>query len=868
MHPDLFIIKKRSFMRKLLVSFSVILIVQFTFAQTITTDVSKIGFQWEVVENHYQQKAQFLSAFTITNNGRQTLPASGWTLYFNFVRSVSSASVTGDVAIEHINGDLFKLYPGKNFAGIHPGASLRVEFVSSDWVVNYTDAPAGLYFIFDGAPDKGVSVTNYTIKPSTEPKQYLRFPADKIGLVTPQILFDQNKVIEPVSADKITKIFPTPQSYRETGGVFTFTGDVEIATDPAFRSEADYLSGELAALLVKKPVVVGSATPGKKKITIKKRDVSGEAYQLKVANDEIVISGSTGHGVFNGIQSLKSLIPPSAWSAPRATVNIPTVEVEDAPRFSYRSFFLDVCRNFQSKQQILRLLDLMALYKLNVLHFHLTEDEGWRLEMPSLPELTTVGSRRGHTLDNKNFLQPSFGSGPEVNDPYGSGHYSRADFIEILKYATQRHITVIPEIEAPGHARAAVKSMDARHERLMKEGKKEEAAKYLLRDVQDQSVYKSVQGWNDNVINVALPSTYDFIEVVVDDILAMYKDAGAPITMIHFGGDEVPVGVWERSPEVQTLKKENPSVQSTDDLWYYFYGKINGILKKKGLTLYGWEEIGMRKTTLDGSPRYIPNPDFVNEKFQVDVWNNVLGWGAEDLAYRMANSGYKVVLSCVTNLYFDMAYYKSFDEPGYYWGAFVDIDKPFYFIPYDYFRNAKEDKFGGPLDRSIFVGKERLTDYGKTNIIGIQGLLWSETIRGPERMEYMILPKMLSLSERAWAADPEWAREIDEKKREKLYTDSWSSFVSVVGQRELPRLDYYRGGYGYRIPSPGAVIVDGKVIANIQLPGLTIRYTTDGKEPTERSKIYNAPISTKGTIKLKAFSAKGRTGKTVTINNP
>jgi hexosaminidase len=276
----------------------------------------------------------------------------------------------------------------------------------------------------------------------------------------------------------------------------------------------------------------------------------------------------------------------------------------------------------------------------------------------------------------------------------------------------------------------------------------------------------------------------------------------------------------------------------------------------------------MRKTLLDGNQRYIPNPDFVQEKFQVDVWNNVLGWGAEDLAYRLANSGYKVVLSCVTNLYFDMAYYKAFDEPGYYWGAFVDIDKPYYFIPFDYFRNAKEDKFGNPLNRSIFIGKERLTDYGKQNIIGIQGLLWTETVQGPERMEYMILPKMLSLAERAWARDPEWATEKDEKKREQLYAIAWSSFVSTLGQRELPRLDYYGGGYRYRIPSPGASVVEGNVVANLQLPGLTIRYTTDGSEPTVKSKVYTSPLAAKGTVKLKAFSPKGRSGKSVTINNP
>ena len=172
------------------------------------------------------------------------------------------------------------------------------------------------------------------------------------------------------------------------------------------------------------------------------------------------------------------------------------------------------------------------------------------------------------------------------------------------------------------------------------------------------------------------------------------------------------------------------------------------------------------------------------------------------------------------------------------------------------------------MDRKIFIGKERLTDYGKQNIVGIQGLLWSETVQGSERMEYMILPKMLSLAARAWEKDPAWALEKDAAKSEMMYQEAWSSFVNVVGQRELLRLDNFRGGFNYRIPSPGAIVADGKVTANIQLPGLTIRYTTDGREPTMKSKPFVAPINAKGTITLRAFNSKGRGGRSSSIVNP
>src|SRR5258708_2790174 len=268
-----------------------------------------------------------------------------------------------------------------------------------------------------------------------------------------------------------------------------------------------------------------------------KDGLNAEGYALEVKPKAIFIVASTSAGAFYGIQSLLSLVPPSAWAHPQKEIKILCVEIQDELRFAYRAFMLDVGRNFQTKKQVERVLDLLAMYKINIFHFHLTEDEGWRLEIPSLPELTAVGSQRGHSLDSKQFLPAAHGSGPETNNLPGSGFYTKADYIGILKYATERHITVITEIETPGHARAAIKAMNARYARLMAQGKKEEAEHYLLYDPNDQSNYSSNQYWRDNIIDVSLPSTYNFIETVINDIKAMYKEAGAPLQVIHFGGD-------------------------------------------------------------------------------------------------------------------------------------------------------------------------------------------------------------------------------------------------------------------------------------------------------------------------------------------
>jgi hexosaminidase len=811
-------------------------------------DAHDLSIIWEPIQNNYQKPDQSLNAVTITNNGKKTFPASGWKMYFNSARLIVPATVTGNAKIDFVNGDLFSLTPTSTFTEIKPGASIRIEFIDEEPVVNITDGPEGFYVVWDNQPDKGYNTGAFSLKP---------FKPNYAGLVTPAIIYEQNKNVTDIPEEQLTKVFPTPVSYKETGGYFTLNLKTDIEGNDFFNTETQELRTYIWALLGKKAEI--HLYP-EQHIVFKQVDGLGkEGYELKVMPGGISILATTTTGAFYGIQSLKTLIPASAYAHPQKEIQIPCVEIKDSPRFPYRAFMLDVGRNFQPKSEIFKVLDVMALYKLNVFHLHLTEDEGWRLEIPSLPELTEVGSKRGHTLDAKHYLPASHGSGGEVENKTGTGFYTRADFIEILKYADKLHIQVVPEIESPGHARAAIKSMNARYARLMADGKKEEADRYLLYDPNDQSQYSSNQFWTDNIMDVSLPSTYNFIETVINDIVAMYKDAGAPLKTINFGGDEVPAHVWEKSPAYLALKATHPEIESTADLWYYYYGRVNQLVKAKGLYLSGWEEMSLRKTKLDGTPFYVPNPDFMPEHLQAEVWNNSLGDGNEDLAYKLANSGYKVVLTCVTNLYFDMANYKSFDEPGYYWGAFVDLDKPFSFIPYDYFKNSKVDKNGLPINRNIFIGKQRLTDYGKTNILGLQSAVWGENIKSTERLEYMLLPRLLGFAERAWSKDPDWATEPNPAKSDSLYTIAWVNFLNVLGKRELPRLSYYDGGYNYRIPKPGIILQDGKFAANEQFPGFTIRYTTNGKDPDAKSPVYKDAVTKSGTvIKFRAFDNKGR----------
>lgn len=846
-----------NYMRSL--TFMLTLLSCYSFAQSPTFPTDGLQLKWEVVENGHQDKAQTLSTFTLINRSKQNFPVSGWTIYYNFIRYVTPGEVASGIEAGHINGHLYTFKPNAAFKGIAPGDSLKISIVHVAWVTNYTDAPDAPYIVWNSDPAKGHAL-DYTIIPSTRTEQLRRTAADKHPQTTPEDIYKKNLLTKDIPAELLPKIFPTPVLCNNESGTITLTAQTTIGTNPAFLSEANYLADILGKRLGKPVKVLQNEDQGTIRLRkARKTKIGGpEYYSLSVSNGSYYISASDAAGIFYGIQSFRQLVPLTGKAV------LPQVAVVDKPRFGFRSLLLDVSRNFQSKQQILKVLEVMALYKLNVFHLHMSDDEGWRIEIPGLPELTEVGGRRGHTVDELTALQPSYGSGPDINNTTGSGFYTKADYIEIIKYAKTRHIKVIPEIEMPGHGRAAIKAMDARYVRLMKAGRTAEASEYRLSDPEDKSEYRSVQEWKDNVINVALPSTYKFIEKVVDELAAMHKEAGAPLDIIHMGGDETPAGVWKRSPAVQELMHREEKIRNVDDLWYYFYDKVAQIVNSRGLQLYGWEEAGMRKTKRDGKPVMIANPDFGNRNFQLDVWNNTMGGGMEDLTYRLANAGYKVVLSGVSNYYLDMAYAKDYHEPGFYWGGYVDVDKPFYFIPFDLYKNSKEDSQGNPLPPGTFTGKDRLTEFGRDNIVGIQAALWAETVKTPEQLEYLLLPKVLGMAERAWAASPAWAEEKDEQKAEELYGEAWNKFANVVGKRELPRLATLNGGYNYRIPPAGAIVKDGKVSANVQLPGLLIRYTTDGKEPTAKSPVYTTPVAAE-TVKLKVFDSAGRGGRTVTV---
>lgn len=832
-------------------------------------EAQKIAVSWELVSNFTPVETGFQARFTLKNESDFPLTDSNWALFFNMSpRPILPAKTQPQATVQHINGDWYKLVPSKGFS-LKPGGTIAIPYEGTEAENKVTDAPMGLYFVFydqAGKEENIVQVANYNVVPFTRRDQMLRGKQDQEPLATPENAYQHNLEVSLLPAAQLQKIVPSPVKLTASAGTFALPTDVVIQYGEGLENESAFLVQKLKDL-TGNDAKATSSTSIDKHITLQQAPLSvngtsHEAYRLSIDATGVTITGNDAAGVFYGVQSLLALLPTQTLLKPSTAVSLPFVQVEDAPRFRFRGMHLDVSRNFQTKETILRFLDLLSTYKVNHFLFYTTEDEGWRLEIDGLPELTKVGAQREHTTGKETpVLHPAYGSGPLAYDKgkYGSGYYTKADFIEILKYAKQRHIKVIPELNFPGHARAAIKAMEARYQRLMKEGKEKEANEYRLIDPDDKSVYQSAQGYTDNVVSVGQESTYRFYEKVVDEITKMYQEAGLPMDVMHAGGDEVAEGAWTKSPVAQKLLKENPGLKDPKNLQTYFFRNLVKRLQKRKLAIHGWEEVALIKTT-DG--KYLPNPEFVGQQVYPYIWNNLYD---PDLGNRLANAGYPVILCNVSNFYFDLAYNNDPLEPGLYWAGYVDTRNNWTFAPFDMFKTTYKNSMGSPLS---FAGLERMKPEARKNVIGIEAQLWSETVKGRDMAEYYTLPKLLGFAESAWAPARSWETIDNREAREKAIRAGWNVFANTLAQQEFPRLARLNGGYNYRVPPPGARLEKGVLKANVELPGLTVRYTTDGSEPTTQSPVYKAPVPAKGAVKLKAFDAAGRSSRTITIPIP
>ncbi|PSU33886.1 beta-N-acetylhexosaminidase [Photobacterium lutimaris] len=404
------------------------------------------------------------------------------------------------------------------------------------------------------------------------------------------------------------------------------------------------------------------------------------SYRLDVKTDHIQIQASEECGFFSAVASLLQLIPLQSDNS--MLFVLPCLTIQDKPRLGYRGMMLDCVRHFHSVSKVKQIINQLARLKFNVFHWHLTDDEGWRIEINAYPALTEIGAWRGPNEQ----LPAQFS---HLTERYG-GFYSQQDIREVVAYASARGITVIPEIDIPGHSRAAIKALPE-----------------LLYDAQDESQYISVQHFNDNVLSPGLDGTYTFLRTVLDEVCELF-----PAPYIHVGADEVPEGVWSRSPSCQQLMAQ---LGYTDpkELQGHLLRFAEQYLEQKGRRMLGWEEV------VHGE--------------KVSTETVIFSWQSEKAALECIGKGHDVVLQPGQFLYLDMVQSHCVDEPGLDWAAILPLEKVYHYDPLANIPADKQDK-----------------------VLGVQVALWSETVVDEHTLDYLLYPRLFAAAEVTWSESRQW----------------------------------------------------------------------------------------------------------------
>lgn len=799
----------------------------------------KLDVKYTVLDNLKDGKLTYAAKIVLTNNSSVTLDyEKRWAIYFCHIRMIEPSIlpdegealiVDAGVKFRHINGCLFTLEPIKSFKPLGQNESLDIMFKAQYYSIARSDLMPNWYITCNGLRPKIIQSTrheNYVL-PFDNPDKWKRFSykldsgnlrEDKYNPWTPQDRFTRNKVEDLKKEGK--EVIPTPLEMKITKDKYINIGSVEwsILTDKALLKEANFLKDNLG-VEVNVEVQVSDRNDNSRRenvihLNIGKDVVNPEAYSVTISDDppSINMTSSTPCGVFYGIQTLLALVRDN---------KIPVATIHDSPRYPYRGMQLDVSRNFHSKAQVLKLLDIMAMYKMNMFHFHLTDDEGWRLEIPGLEELTTVGGRRGHDLTERSCILPMLGSGPDF-DTSGSGFYTVKEYQEILQYAKDRYIDVIPEIDMPGHSHAAIKAMRARYLKYKDAGDMKKAEEYVLTDLGDKKNSLSCQLYAENSLNPGLDSTYRFIEKVVIEVKKIHEEV-SPLKMFHFGGDEVPYEAWLDSPACKKLVSSK-KVEDFNEIMEYFNKKVAKIVAQHGLDLGAWQD-GVIHDEYFLEP--MKRNCFPNKIVYAYAWQNVWESGLSGCAYKLANEGYKVIMAQGTHLYFDHPQEPDPEERGLYWATrFTDTRKTFSFMPDNIYRNADFKLTGDPITKKDLDmhALDHVPLKKPENILGMQGQLWSELVRKPDQMDGMIYPRLIPLAERAWHK-ASWESEENDDSKARQETADWTLFANSLGYRELQRLD--KMDIAYHIPPPGARLTGSKLEMNVAYPGLCTEYSLD-----------------------------------------
>lgn len=596
-------------------------------------------------------------------------------------------------------------------------------------------------------------------------------------IMKPTSLLLSALALAPLLAQADTKLIPQPVAMKvKEGDTFLLASDATIAAVGEAAKEAETLAKQLrAATGYALPVTNSEAGSIKLVLDAKQAEVLGkEGYRLESTGKGVKIVAATPAGLFYGGQTLRQLLPPQSAS-PKAVSGVkwmvPAVSIEDQPRFVWRGFMLDESRQFFGMDYVKRLLDNMAAHKLNIFHWHLTDDEGWRVEIKALPKLTEIGAWRGTECPLPDVRN-------ENHKRYG-GFYTQEQIREIVAYAKERHIEIMPEIDLPGHARAIV---TAYPETLpIKEGGG-----------------VSAQGFSGNVISPARPEALAIVDKIYDELAGLF-----PFEYIHVGGDEVNHGSWKECPQIKELM-EKEGLKNLHQVQVHFTKRLEGVVAKHGKKLFGWNEI---------------------QDDKLDKGTGIMSWTGTGPGYHAAKKGFPVVMIPGPHCYFDMGYGGATGEPpSHSWAGDVSVARSYSFDPLGDGGDLPNDVKGRILGVQGAMWAEFVKPW-KGDFVEFKTY--------GEHADYKIWPRLAAISEIGWT--PQEKRNYDDFSS-RMDLDYYRRFEANGTNFRIPLPDAVTLKAGWiqiKGPFPGADVrytFDGSVPTD-KSPRYEKPFALDGRDP-------------------------------------
>lgn len=613
------------------------------------------------------------------------------------------------------------------------------------------------------------------------------------ALVLGSFLFCASFCIGAPVANTFLPVVPVPAEYSVGEGYFYFNADMKfgVENESQLRMVSDF-----ATLLGRQTGFVPSIMIGSETADVRLETVASlpdEAYNLVVTSEKILIESAGDAGFFYALQSLRQLLPVGVVEGKKQNrtmeYKIPVMTVNDRPRFGYRGLMIDVSRYFMPKHNLLKIIDAASFLKINKIHLHLVDDNGWRLEIKKYPRLTQVGAwrvKRDEPFPNRR--------NQEEGEPVSvGGYYTQDDMREIIRFAALRQIEIIPEIEMPAHTNSSLAAYP------------ELACPVVDRFI---GVLPGIGGKNSEIVYCAgNDSVFSFLEDVIDEVSELF-----PSKYIHLGGDEASKVNWAKCPKCRA-RMEAEHIEHTEELQSYFMTRMSNYVRSKGKEVMGWDEL-TNSTLPEGAIIY--------------------GWqGFGKAALKAAAQGHRFIMTPARILYF------------------IRYQGPQWFEPLTY--------FGNNTLKDVYTYEPVQEDWNPVYedlLMGVQASMWTEFCNSPDDVEYQLFPRLLALSDIAWA-----------KKGTKDWPDFLKRIDKVLPHIEAMDITCARSMYNidHKVTPKGKKLM---VELSCIRPDVEIRYTEDGTEPVASSSLYASPLTVKSTTCIKAatFMNGEKMGETLLLD--